>query len=154
MLSLLCYRSAGEGGKSLLASGVRAHDVLAAEAPALAQRLYEEAPIARHPAFDPDPAHYDVDSVFSLVDDQLRVRYPRYWMRRALDAGVGPVDDHLRAAYDHLDDVLARPESSAEISLEPGDALFINNIKVLHGRTAFRDAGDGASRTMLRALID
>lgn len=153
-ISLLCYRASGEGGESLLASGVRAHDLMLAEAPELARRLYEGAPLARHPDFDPDPTHYDVDSVFSVIDRNLRVRYPRYWLRRAMDIGIGPIDGDLQDACDLLDGLLERADVFVEIALEPGDVLFINNTRILHGRSAFRDTDGSGGRMLLRALID
>jgi hypothetical protein len=124
------------------------------EHPSLVQRLYNLAPIARHPQADADGKHFDIDRVFAPGPDGFRVRYPRYWLRRALDDGAAFADDELSSAFDALDALLQRPDLCLELRLEEGDVLFVNNTRVLHGRRAFTDPPDARGRLLLRALID
>jgi alpha-ketoglutarate-dependent taurine dioxygenase len=49
--------------------------------------------------------------------------------------------------------MLARPEMGLTLRLRPGDALFVDNHVVLHGRQAFRDAQGGSRRRLLHVWV-
>lgn len=53
------------------------------------------------------------------------------------------------AALEFLQAVIKRPELATRQQLEPGQAVFINNHEMLHGRTAFEDWDEPERRRRL-----
>jgi hypothetical protein len=62
--------------------------------------------------------------------------------------------DADREALTFLDSVVNRPELQLRQMLQPGEAVFINNMEMMHSRTAFED-GDGPfdKRLLLRLWL-
>ncbi|MGW4160206.1 TauD/TfdA family dioxygenase [Streptomyces sp. NPDC004788] len=63
-------------------------------------------------------------------------------------AGTNP---HAQAALDRLRKVLH--ESMYEVDLGPGEILLLDNLKTVHGRTAFKARYDGTDRWLQRLLV-
>lgn len=64
------------------------------------------------------------------------IRYYREQIETAR-AGGAHLDDKAVAAIDAIDAVLDDPEVAFRFRIEPGEILFMNNWRVLHGRTGF-----------------
>jgi hypothetical protein len=64
------------------------------------------------------------------------VRYYRTQIDEDLKAGAELSPAH-REAVAVLDEALARPELQLRHRLAPGEIVFVNNVRALHGRTAF-----------------
>lgn len=65
-----------------------------------------------------------------------RIRYYRHQIDNAVSRGAH-LSDPARAAIEGLDRVLDRADLSCRFRLEDGDILFLDNTRVLHGRTGF-----------------
>lgn len=82
------------------------------------------------------------------------IRYYRAQLDRPLDEGTAVLDAEHRAAIDALDAVLDRSELYHQLHLRAGEILFMQNRKVLHGRTGFEgDSRRHFRRIRLRARI-
>jgi alpha-ketoglutarate-dependent taurine dioxygenase len=149
----LCIAQAASGGETLLASGQLAHNLLLKSSSASARRLYEPIAFARRPE-DYDPNMTDLDSVFTSLGDRVRVRYSRYWIRRAAEIRGEPHDRATAVALSALDETLQDAQLATSVRLRAGDLLVVNNQLVLHGRAAFSDNGTAARRHLMRVWID
>lgn len=91
---------------------------------------------------------------FGRVDDAIlkdgghgmTVRYYRAQIDRAAADGKG-MSAADRELLDRFDALLDRLAGNIELTLAPGEALFMNNTKVLHGRTGF---APDSRRTLFR----
>lgn len=64
------------------------------------------------------------------------IRYYRSQMMLEVERRGTPLPGHSASALARLDEILADPSAQFRFRLEPGDLLFVNNHKTLHGRTA------------------
>jgi len=90
-------------------------------------------------------AAHDTTPVLEFEDDEPAFYYAR-WLRptRATEAGV----EAWNSVFDLLESPAIRP---IEIRLDPGDALFIDNRRMLHGR---RRLPIGSARRLHRVWIE
>ena len=99
--------------------------------------------------FRPDPSHpTDGDPERAAVlfgdPDSPYVRFDPYSMDR-------PESEEARSAMDQL--IQAIDEKLTGIALMPGDCLFIDNYKAVHGRSPFSARFDGTDRWLKRINI-
>lgn len=83
----------------------------------------------------------------------FRFRYMRYWIEEGQRELGQPLGEDAIAAFDLLDEVLARPEFGAALRLERGDMLFVNNTQLAHGRTGYSAVPSGG-RLLWRMWLD
>jgi alpha-ketoglutarate-dependent taurine dioxygenase len=153
LVAFLCITQAATGGETILASGQLAHNLLIDSSPSAARRLYEPIAFARRPE-DYDPGMTDLDSIFTSLSNRVRVRYSRYWIRRAAEIRGEPHDHATVAALAAWDKTLRDERLATSVRLRAGDLLVVNNQFVMHGRAAFSDDGSSPGRHLLRAWID
>lgn len=136
VICLACVRAASSGGRSVV---VRAHalrDRLLAQG-AVHVKLLEE-PVYPFPVKDPRASQHSVQLVPILEqrEDGVHVR----WRVDALRLGMGLAATGLRAAHHAalgaLSKALEDPALQSTWDLAPGDVLFVDNRRALHGRTA------------------
>ena len=65
---------------------------------------------------------------------------------------MAPLTEQETAALDAFHAVAHRADVRTAFRLEAGEAVLINNLTVLHARTAFRDHDDPARRRLLLRL--
>ena len=99
--------------------------------------------------FRPDPSHPtdgDPERAAVLFGDPASpyVRFDPYSMDR-------PEGEEARSAMDHL--IRALDEKLTGVALMPGDCLFIDNYKAVHGRSSFRARFDGTDRWLKRINV-
>jgi hypothetical protein len=156
IVSLLCLQDA-RGGDSQLVSASRVHEEMQREAPLLLDRLYqdyirdivtpgtestEEALLAnRFPVFQ------------SRRDGTgLNFRYMRYWIEKGAERAGRGLESIDLEALDLLDSLLADRSLYAQLHLQPGEALFIDNRDIAHNRTPYVDH-PGKSRHLVRMWL-
>jgi hypothetical protein len=149
-----CVRRAMTGGLSQYASALAVHERLLLEAPHHLDVLYrgfrwhrlgengpDEAPITPHRV-----------PVFSELDRQVSCRYVRTYMTEAAHHLGTPMTEAEVAALDAFDRIVNTPEFRLELMLEPGTVVFLNNLTVLHARTAFENYPPPAEKRLLLRL--
>lgn len=146
-LGLMCIRSADNGGESLLISAYSIHNVIAKERPQYLKRLYEKFAI-EPPVEQRLPGREPLwrKPVFEWDGRDLVIHYIRYLMDPGAEKAGTPLTAEEKEMLDFIDSVLRRDELLFLYQLRPGETLFFNNLRSLHGRTAFRDpavAGNG-----------
>ena len=137
IMGLLCLQAAREGGLTRLADSRAAYQRLSNDRQRLlsapiprtdpyATRLPAEQ-LTRRPVFEAR-APGDCAPVFSYHPQRVR---------DGLRAANGAIEPALEQALSELDSELA--QGAAEILLERGDILLVDNSTIAHGRTAFED---------------
>lgn len=120
-----CHRQSESGGESLLADAQAAFDQLTQ---AHRDRLFT-LHLHEHKVFPDDPGSWPF-----VMYDQGRIRfYYSFWL-----ANPGDRDDPALLAFREA--LAALPP--LEMKLRPGDALIIDNHRMLHGRKAIGAEGD------------
>ncbi len=147
---LHCLRNEAPGGDSTLVDGLAA-----------AQALATTDPEAHQACADTEVEYrYDMisDTVVGrgpILDYGRDGRFRQIRLNTKLDQPVPPPDGDLEAFYRGrrwLVEWLNDPAHQVTFRLEPGDVMFMDNIRVLHGRTEF-DASKGV-RHLQGAYID
>jgi hypothetical protein len=99
--------------------------------------------------FRPDPSHPSdsgVEKASVLFGDPKSpyVRFDPYCMDQ-------PEDEETRSAMDYL--IRAIDENLTSVALLPGECLFIDNYRAVHGRSSFKARFDGTDRWLKRINI-
>jgi len=149
-VALLCARPALEGGISRIVSFYTAHNEMRAQHPALLGRLYrpflfdrqrehaaEDAKVLRHPLFT-----YD--------GERLTGRLSRFQVRNGHALAGVPLDPEGEAALEALDQVMDAPRLHREFFFERGQIQILDNRRLGHKRTGFRDSPE---RELRRHLV-
>lgn len=133
LVAFQCVIAAREGGANTM---VPVDDILTELSPDDRARLME-------PVF---PFGRVTDAILREDATGMTVRYYRAQIDRAA-AGGQPLASSDVALLDRFDTMLERLAGRAEFTLAPGEAVFMNNTKVLHGRTGF---APDSRRTLFR----
>jgi alpha-ketoglutarate-dependent taurine dioxygenase len=154
ILAMLSLRTAREGGESVFASAMTIWDIVAAEHPEYLPIYLRGFPYHRRneqadgvEAVTP----YDVP-VFSTRDGVTSCFYVRDIIDVAMRDLGRSYTDLERAALDFFEDVFARDEVKLERIMQPGEAVFLNNHEVLHGRRTFADHPEKDRKRLLFRL--
>jgi Taurine catabolism dioxygenase TauD, TfdA family len=152
-LGLMCIRNADNGGESLLVSAYTIHNIIGTERPHYLRRLYQrfaiEPPVEqRLPGREP----LWRQPVFEWDGRDLVIHYIRYLMDPGMERAGTPLTAEERDMLDYIDSILRRDEVLFQYQLRPGETLFFNNLRNLHGRTAFHDKGLAGKGRELRRI--
>lgn len=71
-----------------------------------------------------------------------QIRYYRSQIDRILERGAPSLSKRHRDAIETLDEVLQQTDQFSQFHLQAGHIVFMNNLKVLHGRTGFSPESD------------
>jgi TfdA family taurine catabolism dioxygenase TauD len=93
--------------------------------------------------------------VFSRSGDQFAAHYDRDFSEETQHMADAPrLTPEQLAAFDAIDEVMRRPELPLEMDLHAGDVQLINNMHIMHARTAYEDdAPSGRGRLLLRLWL-
>ena len=137
-VGLLCLHPAMEGGVSRIVSLSSAHNELRRH-PDLLARLYAPFVFDRQREHAPDDAMVLEHPVFEVEDGQLTGRLSYYQVKNGQRMAGVPLDPMGKAALDALDEVMARRDMTVDFHFEAGQMQFVNNRRIAHMRTGFRD---------------
>jgi len=144
-VGLLCETPSHNGGESLISNAIRAYHQMRDEAPDLAALL--ERPLIRDivtPGRDKTRENLlrNRFPAFQLCDRTggLLFRYMRYWIETGQQRAGLPLDPRTLQALDLLDAQLEASDNVLRYDLQRGDILWVNNRRLAHNRTAYRDS--------------
>jgi alpha-ketoglutarate-dependent taurine dioxygenase len=143
---LLCIQKAIEGGEFIMVDARTVYGRLLDKAPKVIEVLQR-------------PFHFDrreglsetaVKPIFVLENKDITISY----LREYIDAGhsyenVPSLTPEQLDALEALDTVLADTSLRVTGCLAPGDIIFVNNNRIIHGRTTFRDAQEPEKKRLL-----
>jgi alpha-ketoglutarate-dependent taurine dioxygenase len=151
-VGLLCLRTARSGGINHLVDGRTAWQELSARAPREATWLEREYHVDRRDGVRAGEAPTVRRPVVERVDGRPHFRYLRPRIEAGHQKAEEPLTVEQLAALDLLDFTLRRRELQAELSLAPGEILWLNNRSVLHRHAAFEDYPEPERRQHLVRL--
>jgi hypothetical protein len=153
VVALMCIRQARSGGLSSIVSAGAVHNALLDACPEHLPVLYRGFPYDRKGEQGPDEAPVTGRiPVFERRGARLDCRYARSYIAGAADRLGVPLTEAERAALDAFDATARREDLVALMDFQPGDVQLLDNLAVLHGRTAFEDGPDPAERRYLYRL--
>jgi gamma-butyrobetaine dioxygenase len=137
---LHCLSSSASGGESTLVDGFR----VAADLRSKARRDFDL--LVRHPVlFRYRDADTELDAEVPVISLDARggVCAIHFNTRSTAPFRLDGADvEPYYAAYRTFGHMLEAPEYQLRVALAPGDLVIVDNLRVLHGRTAFSDAGE------------
>lgn len=155
VVSFCCVRKAQSGGESWFSSALAIHNEMLRTRPDLLERLYRGYRWFRsgEHADNSDPLTPYRVPVLSECDGWVSCRYVRDYI---IEAGVHETGEALSQsdldALDYFDGISHRDGFPVKFTLEPGEAVFINNLTVLHARTSFESHPDANQKRLLLRL--
>jgi len=152
VVSLLCVRTAMEGGQSLLVSFPAVHERLAGEAPELLARLYRPFVFDRQREHAPGDAMTLEHALFENHGGRLLARLSRFQVINGHALAGKALDPPGEAALQALEEAMSAPGQAKAFSFEPGQVQFVNNHLLGHRRTAFRDWPQPQRKRLLHRL--
>lgn len=149
---LLCLAQADEGGANLFANACMIHDSLAETVPDLLPEYYGDwdwnvgvlgFPLVSEPLRSP---------IFNVYRGRLYCRYGSSLLRGGARAAGGELNERQLRALEAFEEAMAQDEIVLRHRLKRGEAVWMNNHTLLHGREQFveRDSGE-TRRRLLRA---
>lgn len=155
LLSLMCLRTAREGGDSALAPLQTIYNEVLARRPDLIDTYYEPFNFDCRDEEHPDGGPFYTRVLASVgTDARLSLRHNSGYARSAARrfdecAELTPQQDELLALVDEL---AQDPDIHVRFRLEQGDIIVVNNYVVAHSRSAFEDHDDPDLRRHLLRL--
>lgn len=155
LVGLLCLDPGAEGGESMVANALLAHNELVRRRPDLAAELYAPLPYDFRGEQRPGGKPYYSIPAFVEHGDRLFVRYiPAYIHASQRHPDAPRLTDAQRAAMAAFDALIADRDHRVEMRLERGEMQFVNNYHVLHARRRYTDdATTGRVRWLKRLWL-
>ena len=138
-VALLCLHPAMEGGVSQIVSFYTAHNEMLARHRGLLRRLYEPFLFDRQREHAPDDAKVLRHPLFEYDGERLSGRLSRYQVRNGHALAGVPLDAEGEAALEALDAVMNTPRVNREFFFERGQIQILDNRRMGHRRSGFRD---------------
>lgn len=142
LLSLMCFRTAKEGGESALAPLQTVYNEVLARRPDLIDTYYRPFNFDCRDEEHPDGGPFYTRVLASVgPDGRFSLRHNSGYARTA--ARRFEECDELTEEQDQLlslvDELTADPSINVRFKLQQGDIVFLNNYAVAHSRAAFED---------------
>lgn len=153
-VSFCSVHRAMTGGISQFASALAVHDEILRTKPEYMPILYRGFRwhrLGEQGANEEPITPYRVPH-FSNCEGYVSCRYVRNYIREAAYHLDQPLTEEEFSALDYFDAIAARPDFKVELLLERGEIVFMNNLTVLHARTAFENAPPPAPKRHLMRL--
>lgn len=153
LVALLCVRKAKSGGRSTIVSTAAVYNRMVEEHPGHLAVLERGFPYDRKGEEGPgEPIISQAIPVFFHHADRVSSRYARSYIQGAAEKLGVPLTTAERDALACFDAICRSNDMALEMAFEPGDVQLLNNLTVIHGRTAYEDHADPARRRFLHRL--
>jgi hypothetical protein len=148
VVAMMCLQKAQSGGFSGYVSAISIYNEIVRRQsdlmPLLLEGFYyhrfgEEAP-------GQAPVTEEKIPVFSFSQGLLSVNYLRSYIEMAAEELKTPLSPQQVAALDLVDEISMDERFALKFITRPGDAVFFNNLTVLHNRSAFEDSAVAAEK--------
>ncbi len=151
VVGLLCLRPAARGGASTIVSSWAVYNTMRERRPDLARLWFEPFCFDLYEQQPPGAKGWFETSIGNVLADRLFTFYLRFYITQAQRHA-----DVLRLTKRHIEfldllDALC-DELRLDMDFRPGDIQWLSNTSIFHGRTAYEDHDDPASRRHLLRL--
>jgi hypothetical protein len=138
-VALFCLHPAREGGVSGLISIETVYNLLLAEHPEVLPRLYEPFFFDRQMEHAPDDRRWSFKPIFESDGERVFANFSPNRNKHGYEMNDEAMDAPTRAAFVALVNVSERAGLGKTFSFERGQIQIVNNKRLGHRRTAFRD---------------
>ena len=153
IVGLLCLQAAERGGLSSLVSAATIHNEMLSARPDLVEALAKPIYRDRRGEIPPGKSPYFQAPVFCYHAGYMTTTFVRRFIDTApRHAGVPPLTPELIEALELYETLANDLRLRLDMAFEPGDMQFINNLTLLHSRTAFADNTDATCKRHLLRL--
>lgn len=156
ILGMYCFEAADIGGETILASSKIVHDEIKSKRPDLLEVLYQPFYTDRR-GNEPDGAlPYDHSPIFAEYEGEIMCQYhqPFYADAHIKCPDLPAMSLKQREALEYFDKVSLDPNIAYKTKLPEGSIIFINNEKILHGRTSFDYPKSKSVRHLMRVWLE
>ena len=142
VVAMMCLQKAQSGGYSGYVSAISIYNEIGRRRPDLMPLLLEGFYYHRFGEEAPGQAPVTEEKipVFSFSEGLLSINYLRSYIEMAAEELKTPLSPQQVAALDLVDEISMDERFALKFITRPGDAVFFNNLTVLHNRTAFEDS--------------
>ena len=142
VVAMMCLQKAQSGGYSGYASAISIYNEIIRRQPDLMPLLLEGFYYHRFGEEAPGQAPVTEEKIplFSFSEGLLSINYLRSYIEMAAEELNTPLSSQQIAALDLVDEISMDEHFALKFITQPGDAVFFNNLTVLHNRTAFEDS--------------
>lgn len=138
-VALFCLRTAKEGGASGLISFETVYNRLLKDHPEAVPRLFEPFYFDRQREHSPDDELVSFRPMFQQVEGQLAVALSTGLVRQGHKLANVNLDDRTQTSLEALDQVMEDPSLGKHFAFQPGQIQIVNNRRLGHRRTAYKD---------------
>lgn len=138
-VGLLCLQTAKKGGTSGLISLETVYNLLLEEFPEYLPRLYQPFYYDRQGEHAPDDLRWSYKPVFESDGDRINAYFNPRRVEHGYEMRGLEMDDETRRAIHALQRVSERSGLGKDFIFERGQIQIVNNKRLAHRRTAFRD---------------
>ena len=142
VVAMMCLQKAQSGGYSGYVSAISIYNEILKRRPDLLPVLLEGFYYHRFGEEAPGQAPVTEEKipVFSFSEGLLSINYLRSYIEMAAEELKTPLSPRQIEALDLVDEISMDERFALKFITRPGDAVFFNNLMVLHNRTAFEDS--------------
>lgn len=154
LVAMMCLQQAKSGGYSGYVSAISIYNEILARRPDLLPALCEGFYYHRFGEEAPgqSPVSEQKIPVFSFRDGLLSVNYLRSYIEMASEEMQLALTAQQVDALDLVDEIALDQQFALKFITRPGEAVFFNNLTVLHNRTSFEDSPVEAEKRHLLRL--
>ena len=153
-VGLCCVNPAKKGGESKFVSAYSIHNEILKEHKHFLKILYDQFHFDKRGEYRSDESPTVFEPIFTYDNNHLKLRYLRDYINDGHKIQNMPLSKEQNRALDCLDKIIHDENLAVSYELKQGDMIFLNNGRVLHGRTAFEDFEDiDKKRQMIRTWI-
>ena len=148
VVAMMCLQRAMTGGYSGYVSAISIYNEVLRRQPDLMPVLMEGFHYHRFGEEAPGQAPVTEEKipVFSFEEGYLSVNYLRSYIEMAAEELQVALTPKQQDALDLVDDIATHDDFALKFITNPGEAVFFNNLTVLHNRTAFEDSETEAEK--------
>ena len=153
-IGMCCINPAKKGGESKFVSAYSIHNEMLKEHKHFLEMLYEQFHFDKRGEYESGESPTVFEPIFTYNGNQLKVRYLRDYINDGHKIQDMPLSKEQNEALDCLDKIIHDENLAVSYELKRYDMIFLNNGRVMHGRTSFEDFEDvEKKRLMIRTWI-
>jgi len=153
-IGMCCINPAKKGGESKFVSAYSIHNEMLKEHKHFLEMLYEQFHFDKRGEYESGESPTVFEPIFTYNGNQLKLRYLRDYINDGHKIQDMPLSKEQNEALDCLDKIIHDENLAVSYELKRYDMIFLNNGRVMHGRTSFEDFEDvEKKRLMIRTWI-
>ena len=155
LVALFCIHPARKGGESCIASGMTIFNELLENNPEFLPVLeqgFHHNMRGEGVSGDPNETTRNAIPVFSFFEGRMSCHFNRRLILEGAEKRGQPLDEHARAAIEHINELALRDDIRFDMDFQAGDVQLLNNHIIMHSRFDYEDYTEPSKRRRLLRL--